>query len=206
MVTQRNKPTYLKAELLERIRALTSREALFPSETKLIDELVQQLESNNPIIYPLRLNNFPYLLGKWYLVYASRGTVVTRRINNIWGSITTEQIWQNLETDSNNEIVVENGAFIKLGGLGTYELKAEGIWQREANERVAKVSFNSFSFQLINVLGKSNWSLPKLKIPVVEFLRNEALWTTSYLDEEVRIARGATGNLFVFCRHCNATC
>ncbi|MFE1746297.1 PAP/fibrillin family protein [Coleofasciculus sp. H7-2] len=32
------------------------------------------------------------------------------------------------------------------------------------------------------------------------FLRNEAEWTTSYLDEEIRVGRGATGNLFVFSR------
>ncbi|MCU0535345.1 MAG: PAP/fibrillin family protein [Hydrococcus sp. Prado102] len=42
------------------------------------------------------------------------------------------------------------------------------------------------------------WSLPELKIPVLEFLKNEAIWKTSYLDRDMRIGRGATGNLFVF--------
>ncbi|MEM8672353.1 MAG: hypothetical protein AAGF83_00560 [Cyanobacteria bacterium P01_G01_bin.67] len=29
---------------------------------------------------------------------------------------------------------------------------------------------------------------------------NEALWITSYLDQDMIIGRGASGNLFVFCR------
>jgi hypothetical protein len=28
--------------------------------------------------------------------------------------------------------------------------------------------------------------------------RNEAMWITSYLDEEIRVGLGAKGNLFVF--------
>ncbi|NJK50810.1 hypothetical protein HC931_24265 [Candidatus Gracilibacteria bacterium] len=43
-------------------------------------------------------------------------------------------------------------------------------------------------------------SLPELKIPVLEFLKNEAMWKTSYLDRDMRIGRGVTGNLFVFRR------
>lgn len=50
----------------------------------------------------------------------------------------------------------------------------------------------------IEFLHQPGWSLPALTIPVWEYLRNEALWITSYLDEKMRIGRGVTGNLFVF--------
>lgn len=77
-----------------------------------------------------------------------------------------------------------------------------GRWHLDvgADEQVAKVSFSSFSLQAINLFGLSDWSFPQLKIPVLEFLRNEALWITSCLDREIRVGRGATGNLFVFRR------
>jgi hypothetical protein len=58
----------------------------------------------------------------------------------------------------------------------------------------------TFSVQATKPLGISIWSLPELKIPVLEFLKKEALWTTSYLDSQIRVGRGATGNLFVFRR------
>ncbi|MBD1929436.1 hypothetical protein H6F74_24795 [Trichocoleus sp. FACHB-90] len=48
--------------------------------------------------------------------------------------------------------------------------------------------------------GNLRISFPELKIPVLEFLQNEAEWTTSYLDQEIRVGRGGTGNLFVFRR------
>ena len=62
------------------------------------------------------------------------------------------------------------------------------------------VSFDAFTAQAIKFLSQSDWTLPELKIPVLDFLRNEALWITSYLDEDTRIGRGKTGNLFVFRR------
>ncbi|NJO94204.1 MAG: hypothetical protein HC820_07355 [Hydrococcus sp. RM1_1_31] len=45
---------------------------------------------------------------------------------------------------------------------------------------------------------QSNWQMPRLEIPVLDLLKNEAIWKTSYLDENLRVGRGATGNLFVF--------
>ena len=40
----------------------------------------------------------------------------------------------------------------------------------------------------------------ELKIPVLEFLRNEALWITLYLDQDIRLGCGTTDNVFVFRR------
>jgi hypothetical protein len=50
------------------------------------------------------------------------------------------------------------------------------------------------------LLGIAGLHLPQITVPVLEFLRQEALWITSYLDEDLRFGRGATGNLFVFRR------
>ena len=96
--------------------------------------------------------------------------------------------------------ISNNQALIKLALIGEYQLGAEGVWISETDGRTAKVSFNTFAAQATKFLGQSDWSLPELKIPIIDFLRNEALWITSYLDEDTRIGRGRTGNLFVFRR------
>lgn len=193
----------LKTELFQRVDALEPQQALFPSQEELIDELVQQLECINPIPHPLQSQHLPTLLGDWQLVYASRGTVVTRRIASIpdfLGGIKTKRVWQTLATGGTQKIVAENGAKFDLPLVGEWQLRAEGVWTWGADEQVATVIFNAFSVQATKLFDQSSWRLPEVKIPVLEFLRNEALWTTSYLDEEMRVGRGATGNLFVFRR------
>lgn len=193
----------LKTEFFQKVGALGLRRALFPSQEEPIDAIVQQLELINPIPYPLQPSHLPFLLGKWQLVYASQGTVVTRWFTSIpdaGESINIKQVWQTLKAVSNEKIVVENGAVIDLPLLGEWSLGADGDWTSGANEQVAKVTFSAFSFQATKPFGQESWMLPELKIPVLEFLRNEALWTTSYLDRDIRVGRGATGNLFVFRR------
>ncbi len=193
----------LKTELFRRVDALGVQQALFPSQEERIDELVQQLERINPIPHPLQPNHLHNLLGDWQLVYASRGTVVTRRLASIpdfLGGIKTKRVWQTLATGNTQKIVAENGAKFDLPLLGEWQLRAEGVWKWGADEQVATVTFNAFSVQATKLFDQSSLSLPELKIPVLEFLRNEALWSTSYLDGEMRVGRGATGNLFVFRR------
>ncbi|HAJ59657.1 MAG TPA: PAP fibrillin [Cyanobacteria bacterium UBA8543] len=193
----------LKTELFRRVDALEPQQALFPSKEEFIDGLVQQLEYINPIPQPLQPKHLPTLLGDWQLVYASRGTVVTRQlasIPNFLGGIKIKQVWQKLATVDTQKIVAENGAEFDLPLLGEWQLKAQGVWTWGADEQVATVTFNAFYVQATQPFDQPSWSLPELKIPVLEFLRNEALWTTSYLDEEMRVGRGATGNLFVFRR------
>ena len=189
----------LKTELFRQIEILGER-SLLPFSEASIDETISQLESTNPITQPLSTNNLSILVGDWQLVYASNGTVVTRPIAemaNILGAIKVEKIWQSLAV-KNGEITANNQASIEL--LGEYKLSAEGIWRSQADQQTAIVTFNSFTAQATKFLGQSNWSLPELKIPVLDFLKNKALWITSYLDEDMRIGRGATGNLFVFRR------
>ena len=150
------------------------------------------------------------MVGDWQLVYASNRTVVTRpiaEITSFLGSgIKVKEIWQSL-TVENSKIMADNQALIELTLLGEYKLSAEGIWRSfmlrfavQPDKQSAMVTFNAFTTQAVKFLGQSDWTLPELKIPVLDFLRNEALWIASYLDEDMRIGRGATGNLFVFCR------
>ncbi|MEA5567066.1 PAP/fibrillin family protein [Anabaena sp. UHCC 0399] len=193
----------LKTELWQRIAALDVQQALFPSSEPKIDEIVQKLENINPIANPLSVNHLADLTGNWQLVYASRGTVITRplaSIADIWGGIKIIGVWQRLVTGDTGKISATNGAEFELPLLGNWQLSADGVWSWGDDEQVAKVSFYAFAVQAIKPLGISGWSLPPLKIPVLEFLRKEAVWITSYLDEDIRVGRGATGNLFVFRR------
>ncbi len=165
--------------------------------------LVRLLETINPIPRPLQCDHLPSLLGKWQLVYASAGTFVTRSLASVPGgedTIKIKQVWQTLTADSSKRIAAENIALFELPLFGEWRLGTEGVWTWGVDEQVAKVTFSAFSFQATKPFGQESWSLPELKIPVWEFLRNEAQWTTSYLDSELRVGRGATGNLFVFSR------
>jgi hypothetical protein len=192
-----------KTELFRQIEILGKERSLLPFSEATIDETIRQLESVNPIPQPLLPNNFPDLIGDWQLVYASNGTVITRPIaefTSFLGSgIKVKKIWQSLLVED-RKITADNQALIELPLLGEYKLSAEGAWQPEPDKQTAKVTFDAFTARATKFLGQPNWILPELKIPVLDFLRNEALWITSYLDEDPRIGRGATGNLFVFRR------
>jgi PAP_fibrillin len=193
----------LKTELLERIAGLGLQQSIFPSPDETCDRIVQQLENLNPTNRPLSVNHLSSLAGSWELIYASRDTVVTRKLvslREIGGGVQIKRVWQKLVASNPEQISAANCAEFDLPFLGEWRLQADGVWKWGADEQVAKVSFGAFSVQATKPLGISNWSVPELKIPVLEFLRKEALWTTSYLDSQIRVGRGATGNLFVFRR------
>ena len=177
-------------------------QSLLPFSDTSIDETIQQLEDTNAIPQPLSPDNLSTLIGDWQLIYASNGTVVTRpiaEITNVLGTaIKVNKIWQLLAVED-GKITADNQALIELTLLGEYKL-SEGFWQPEPDKQTAKVTFDAFTAQATKFFAQSDWTLPELKIPVLDFLRNEALWITSYLDEDTRIGRGATGNLFVFRR------
>jgi len=194
----------LKTALLQQIVTLGQQRSLLPSSpVEPIDAMAQQLETLNPIPDPLNPRYFSTLLGSWQLIYASRGTVVTRTLRsipNFSDSIKIKRVWQSLVADRNEQIFANNYADLNLPLLGEWRIQADGIWKPDKDYRVANVSFDAFSVQATQLFGLANWSFPQLKIPVLEFLRHEAVWMTSYLDEEIRIGRGITGNLFVFRR------
>ncbi|GAB4381749.1 MAG: hypothetical protein Kow00121_41010 [Elainellaceae cyanobacterium] len=194
----------LKAELFRQVEALGTENALFPTEGGAIDQLILQLEQCNPIPNPLYRDAGSQLLGNWELIYASRGTVVTRRLAPFSPKlgaigITIRQIWQTLTPHNTRAIAAENGADLEVPLFGTWRLRAEGIWHWQENEeQVATVAFDAFAVQARQAFGQPQWQLPELKIPVLEFWRNQAWWRTSYLDTDLRVGRGRTGNLFVF--------
>ncbi len=194
----------LKAELFRQVEEMGLQKALFPADRGEVDTIVQQLETLNPTLCPLASENLPLLLGDWQLVYASRGTVVTRKLDSFsqksWAEVRVNRIWQQLTLGNNRQIKADNVAELELPFLGNWRIKADGIWRSTEDNQTAKVAFHAFSFQAIHLFGQSDWNLFPLTIPVLEALRNEALWITSYLDGDMRVGRGATGNLFVFRR------
>ncbi|MGB3650704.1 MAG: PAP/fibrillin family protein [Rivularia sp. (in: cyanobacteria)] len=193
----------LKTELIQRLAALPSQQAIFPQAEPNIDKIIQALEEINPIPQPLSSNNQSLIFGNWQLIYASNGTVVTRQVATIpdWMGFKIKQVYQTL-TAGDSGIATSNCAKIELPLLGEWKIQANGIWKcdrrsraAERDEKTALVSFDEFAFQ-----ATKPFNLPELKIPVIEALRNEAVWITSYLDEEIRVGRGKTGNLFLFKR------
>lgn len=213
--------TQLKTQLLQQIEALEPEDAILPAEHPAIDQIICELEALNPIDQPLRQEHWPMLLGSWALVYASRGTVVTRRISRQFPMpVGIQRVWQRLigpegtgaamvkdrvsgamvKHQSLGAIATENGAVLSLPFLGELTATAQGIWHPFEEGESAQVSFGAFSLQATRLLGITGLNLPQITVPVLEFLRQEALWITSYLDEDLRFGRGATGNLFVFRR------
>ena len=191
----------LKTKLLSQIEILGKERSLLPFSERSIDETIKNLEKINPIPQPLLPKNLSSLVGDWQLIYASNGIVITRPIAemaNLLGSgIKINSIGQSVH-NFEGKILASNRASIELPLLGEYELLAEGVWQAQPDNQTAKVSFAFFSLQAIKFLSQLNWILPEIQIPIGEFFSNEALWITSYLDEDMRIGRGVTGNLFVF--------
>lgn len=193
----------LKHQLLQQIDALETEAAILPGEHPDIDQMICELESLTPIDQPLRPEHWPMLLGSWAMVYASRGTVVTRRINQpLPLPVGIQRVWQRLTRPEGNgaAISTENGAVLSIPFLGELTATVQGIWQPYEEGESARVSFGAISVQATRILGIAGLHLPQITVPVLEFLRQEALWITSYLDEDLRFGRGATGNLFVFRR------
>lgn len=198
-VSSSSRPS-LKAELLEHIGDLDLAEALLPSSHPSIDQLIHNLEALTPIAQPLQPDHWPTLLGTWDLIYASQGTVVTRRLP-LW-PVGIRRVWQRLMSppQPSAPILTENGAVVSLPVIGELTAIAQGVWHPYEEAESASVSFGSVSLQPTRLLGVTGLHLPKLTLPIFDALRREALWITSYLDDDLRIGRGATGNLFVFQR------
>ena len=188
----------LKTDLIQQLSALSFQKAIFPLGEPEIDNLIQKLEEINPISRPLNSQNQGLLSGTWKLIYASNGTVVTRKFAEIpdWTGIKIKDVYQILNC-SDIGIVTSYCGENELPMFGGLKIQASGIWKCQEDEQTALVSFDEFGFQSKKLFNLP-FDLPELKIPVLEFLRNEAVWITSYLDEEIRVGRGKTGNLFVF--------
>jgi len=193
MTADTNRESF-KTELEQRLKALPSQQAIFPQSEPNIDKIIQNLEEINPNPQPLNFENQTLISGSWQLIYASNGTVVTRQVDEIpsWMEIKIKEVYQILNCHDSG-ITTSNCAKIELPLLGEWKIQASGIWKCHEDEKTALVIFDTFAFQVTKP-----FNLPELKIPVIEALRNEAVWITSYLDGEIRVGRGKTGNLFLF--------
>lgn len=194
----------LKAQLNDSIKNLNEQESLYPSSERGFNTIIQQIEELNPIANPLQAENFSYLVGNWKLIYTSNGTEVTRGIdsvgNTLKNSLEIKKIWQHIYIDQTEKISSDNNALLELPVVGEYCLSVNGYWKPKSDYREAIVTFSDASLQATRFFGQENWTLPKLSVYILEFFRREALWITTYLDEDLRINRGATGNTFVFSR------
>ena len=131
--------TQLKAELLSSIAALDPQQALLPAQGASLAPLIEQLEACTPVSNPLSSENGPALSGEWALIYATRGTVVTRRLpaqSNPFGSVTVERVWQVLSAGLQT-VAAENGAILTLPIVGRVKLCAYGSWRWEASRKEA---------------------------------------------------------------------
>lgn len=190
----------LKTELIQRVELFSLQQAIFPQAEPNIDKIIQALEEINPTPQPLNLDNQTLISGNWQLIYASNGTVVTRQVATVpdWMGFKIKQVYQTL-TASDSGIATSNCGKIELPLLGEWKIQANGIWKCNQDQKTALVSFDAFAFQATKPFNLP-FHLPELKIPVIEALRSEAVWITSYLDEEIRVGRGKTLNLFLFRR------
>jgi hypothetical protein len=202
-----------KTQLWQAIADLGPQLALLPAAAPAIkapiDQQVMALIADNPIPLPLDLGQDMRMLGDWELVYASRGTVVTRRLSQSGdpesgGAMTPLRIWQRLQAGESQgdrpTIQAENGARLRVPWLGEVQLLALGTWAIAPEPIQAEVSFRAFALQLIIPWGERTWTGPNLQIPVLPPLRRSALWRVVYLDADTYVGEGSTGNRFVFRR------
>lgn len=205
--------TSRKTRLWQAIADLGPQLALLPAaapEVKApIDQQVTALIADHPAVQALDWEHDRRILGSWELVYASRGTVVTRRLGASGDPsgdhpVTLLRIWQVLEAGENRDdrltLQAENGARLRIPWLGEVQLLALGNWAIAPDLAQAQVSFRMFSLQLMIGQGEHTWAGPILRLPVLPMWRRSALWRVVYLDDDTYVGEGSTGNRFLFRR------
>lgn len=184
-----------------------------------VDRLLDRLERLNPHPTPLRQaatgglpQASPLLLGDWELIYASNGTVVTRTAaaqlllsaSQLPG-VGISNISQALTRRDDAVVGASNSATFGLGPFGAWRVGIEGVWRDspDGDGKAVKVLFDQISVKPVNMLGLElpSW-LPGLTLSTGSSgpARSGADWATTYLDPELRVGRGRTGNAFLFRR------
>ncbi|KAL6752588.1 hypothetical protein V8C86DRAFT_2751769 [Haematococcus lacustris] len=151
----------------------------------------------------------PRLLGCWRLLYASNGTAVTRTglaqalisASTALPGVGIQSIRQTLSLNATGGVVTSNEAEFGLGPFGVWRVGIDGSWQELEDGRSAKVAFERFR---VKPVGFFNLQLPDALPQVLIGLgegsaaRSGADWATTYLDDDLRVGQGRSGNLFVF--------
>lgn len=95
-----------------------------------------------------------------------------------------------------------NEAVFGLGPLGTWHVVIQGHWRpkQPLDGVTARVAFDCFSIRLLGFMGATlpSW-LPALQVPLPA-AGDGADWATTYLDSDLRLGKGRSGNLFLFKR------
>ncbi|KAI7844010.1 hypothetical protein COHA_002547 [Chlorella ohadii] len=175
--------------LLAAVDALGYPAAIFPGDEpsrRTIDSSIAALEAASPTPSPLRQPECggapsPLLLGDWELIYASSGTYLTRS-GGAQALLTASVL----------------PATLGLGPFGDWEIVIEGVWAVRDGQ-LARVTFDGFSLQLVGLFDAIRLPrMAKVSIPIQN--SRAADFSTTYLSEGLRVARGSTGNLFLFRR------
>lgn len=170
-----------------------------------LDSMLEELEAASPVAAPLAEGpTRAVLCGRWRLLYASAGTVVTAsKLGSLIRSLSVlpfvglEGVEQELE-DLDGAIVCRNAADFGLGLFGSWRVVIFGSWA-PTTPSLAAVAFDSYSLQMQKVLGVPV-PAPTIRIPVPAAARRVAEFSTTYLSAGVRISRGRSRNAFLFVR------
>ncbi|GFR46872.1 hypothetical protein Agub_g8513, partial [Astrephomene gubernaculifera] len=218
-----------KKELDRLLQNLGFPQTVLPGELKAkaeIDKVLHRLEALNPNPNPLQADIeqrptgdlsgiSPLLLGEWELLYASNGTVVTRTAPAQWLLLSASKLpgmgLSDIEqvlslSPGDGSLTASNSAVFGLGPLGSWRVGIQGVWRSAGDGRTARVLFDQMSVKPVAALGlpAPSW-LPPLKLAAGGSAgggggRLGADWVTSFLDGELRIGRGRSGNTFLFRR------
>lgn len=195
MVSDANRQ-FLKTELIRRIEGLSFRKALSSEPLQTVDEIVQQLEEISPTPYPLSFESLLQIYGIWQVAYTSNETVVTSATDTVQeGVITNIEIWENLTAGSNSTIAACDYVLIEVASFAEWKMEVEGVWKFNEDEKTALVKFSTFEFKQTKPFP---FPFFDLKIPIFEVFPNERVFVTTYLDEDIRVARDDNSSVFVF--------
>eukprot|EP00238_Polyblepharides_amylifera_P008732 CAMPEP_0196575724 /NCGR_PEP_ID=MMETSP1081-20130531/5145_1 /TAXON_ID=36882 /ORGANISM="Pyramimonas amylifera, Strain CCMP720" /LENGTH=394 /DNA_ID=CAMNT_0041894111 /DNA_START=462 /DNA_END=1646 /DNA_ORIENTATION=+ len=187
----------LKSELMIAIQSM-GEDALRPTSTETREamtrmvERLEKLGSRTDQTAPLGGEE-----GDWELLYASRGTALTRPLLPALdfhpAGVRVSSVSQSVAQEDGTS----NAADISLGPLGTWRVKAGGSRQ----EKSGTLAFTSLSISPVEMMGVPLNNLPEFTLPLPKQLQREETWVTSFVDNEVRVSRGEPeGAVYVFRR------
>lgn len=147
------------------------------------------------------------LSGTWRLLFAGSGTVVTRsafgsflrQLSSSVSGFGIDDICQTLEDDgiSEDSLQILNRASIGVGPFGEWRLQIKGTSTFEEDGNLtASIKFHQIDICLTKFLGRSVAQGPRFTFDVNN--DRSAVFHTTYCSPHMRIARGSTGNVFVF--------
>ncbi|CAM9821404.1 unnamed protein product [Scytosiphon promiscuus] len=196
----------LKARLLRVSAGVNRGLSCREGEQEEILEIVKELENQNP--NPTPNDGFAegtsILTGEWKLIFTSALDVLSL---GLIPGVEVAQIYQNINEDGTeiaNVVDLQPKAapvFERFAGSTTARLKVLAASGLEGDKRLT-LSFRSSQYSPQTLLGRDvSSTLPPLKVSFPEIPGTNAGWVdTTFIDEDIRVARAFGGNLFVLAR------